>query len=244
MKIIAYYRVSTGAQAQSGLGLEAQTHRVHEFATQNNATIIAAFTETASGKGHDALRQRPELQKAMNKAKLHDAYVCVAKLDRLSRDVAFISRLMAESVPFLVAELGADIDPFMLHIYAAVAQKERSLISQRTREGLAAAKARGVKLGGYRGKTMTGKAQAMGVKARQSIADAHAQQVANEIPDVLAQSMTLRALADELNDRFIPTPSGKGTWSATTASRLLKRLEKMGIEAGDSSFGEEDTWLG
>ena len=103
-----------------------------------------------SGKGADALELRPQLRRALGEAKLRRCSVVVAKLDRLSRDVAFIAGLMAQKVAFIVADLGPDVDPFILHIYAALAEKERALISQRTREALARAKERGVAIGNPR----------------------------------------------------------------------------------------------
>jgi DNA invertase Pin-like site-specific DNA recombinase len=150
---VAYMRVSTGQQGASGLGLEAQRHALAEFAARERFEITETFEEVVSGKGDD-LARRPQLRAALRAArKIRDAdYRCapivIAKLDRLSRDVHFISGLMAEQVPFIVAELGADTDPFLLHIYAALAEKERRLISERTKAGLAAARRRGVKLGG------------------------------------------------------------------------------------------------
>ena len=136
----------------------------------------------------------------------------VAKLDRLSRDVHFISGLMAERVPFVVTELGPDVDPFMLHIYAAVAQKERSLISQRTREALAAAKARGVTLGG-----MTSGS----IKHR----DAAARQ-AEELRPIFAELDGLpdRATARALNERKVATATG-APWSPVTVARVRQRLQ-------------------
>ena len=109
--------------------------------------MLGEFVEVETGKGADALDRRPQLRAALAAAKRHRCHVAVAKLDRLSRDVHFISGLMVHKVPFVVAELGADIDPFVLHLFAALAEKERSLISTRTRQALAAAKARGVTLG-------------------------------------------------------------------------------------------------
>src|SRR4029077_11165645 len=109
--------------------------------------VVAEFTEVETGKGSDALDRRPQLKAALKAAKKARCEVAVAKLDRLSRDVAFIATLMAQRVPFIVTALGKNVDPFMLHIYAAMAQQERAMISRRTKEALAAAKARGVKLG-------------------------------------------------------------------------------------------------
>jgi DNA invertase Pin-like site-specific DNA recombinase len=109
--------------------------------------VLNTFVEVETGKGADALDRRPQLAAALAAAKKHKAAVVVSNLDRLSRDGAFISGLMAQRVPFIVTELGSDVDPFVLHLYAALAEKERALISQRTKAGLAAAKARGTVLG-------------------------------------------------------------------------------------------------
>ncbi len=145
--LVAYYRVSSQKQGRSGLGLEAQRKAVAAFASAEGFEIIAEYTEIETGKGADALDRRPELKAALKAAKKAKASVAVAKLDRLSRDVAFISGLMAQKVPFIVAALGKNVDSFVLHIYAALAQQEREMISRRTKEALQAAKARGVKLG-------------------------------------------------------------------------------------------------
>src|SRR5262245_49101324 len=144
---IMYGRVSTGRQGRSGLGLEAQQAAVASFAAQHGFTLSAEYIEVETGKGHDAVARRPKLAAALAHAKKLKAPVIVSKLCRLGRDVHFISGLMSNRVPFIVAELGPEVDPFMLHIYAAVAQKERSLIAARTSEALQAAKRRGVKLG-------------------------------------------------------------------------------------------------
>jgi len=132
--IIAYVRVSTARQGRSGLGLEAQRTALARFTETEGFRITGEFLEVETGKGADALERRPQLAAALAEARKRRCPVLVAKLDRLSRDVHFISGLMAHKVPFIVAELGADADPFMLHLYAALAEKERSLISQRTRE--------------------------------------------------------------------------------------------------------------
>jgi DNA invertase Pin-like site-specific DNA recombinase len=148
--LVAYYRVSTQKQGRSGLGLEAQRKAVQAFSRAEGFEIIAEFTEIETGKGADALAKRPQLKAAVKLAKAQKASVVVAKLDRLSRDVHFISGLMVHRVPFIVTALGRDVDPFMLHIYAALAEQERRMISQRTSAGLQAAKERGVVLGNVR----------------------------------------------------------------------------------------------
>jgi DNA invertase Pin-like site-specific DNA recombinase len=150
---VEYCRVSTKEQGKSGLGLEAQREAINRFCQVERFEVVASFVEVESGKG-DTLDHRPKLQAALKAArKIKDldyrcAPIIVAKLDRLSRDVHFISGLMVERVPFICADLGTDTDPFLLHIYAAFAERERRMISLRTKEGLARAKARGVQLGG------------------------------------------------------------------------------------------------
>lgn len=114
--ILAYYRVSTQRQGKSGLGLDAQRAAVEHFAEGEGLTIMKEFLEIESGKGADALNLRPKLAAALAEARKQKCAVVVAKLDRLSRDVAFVAGLMSQRVPFVVAELGADADPFMLHI--------------------------------------------------------------------------------------------------------------------------------
>jgi DNA invertase Pin-like site-specific DNA recombinase len=176
--IISYLRVSTSQQGKSGLGIEAQREAIERFAAAEGLQILAELVEVETGKGSDALDRRPVLREALAQARKAKAAVCVAKLDRLSRDVAFISGLMAQKVPFIVAELGADADPFMLHIYAALAEKERSLISERTRLALAQKKAQGALLGN---RTNMAEAQAKGAEANAAAANAFA---ANVLPIV------------------------------------------------------------
>jgi DNA invertase Pin-like site-specific DNA recombinase len=207
---VAYERVSTAGQGKSGLGLAAQRDAISRFAALEGLTIAETFTEVETAKG-DTLARRPQLAAALKAARKLGAPVVVAKLDRLSRDVHFISGLMAEKVPFIVTELGADTDPFMLHIYAALAEKERRLISERTRAGLAAAKAKGTKLGGFN----VGSAEAQQRAAAQAVA----------LAPVLAELASLgpHQAAVELNRRGVATSSG-GRWSATQVSRVRARL--------------------
>ena len=213
---IMYARVSTGRQGRSGLGLEAQQTAIATFATQHGFKLAGEYIETETGKGHDALARRPKLAAALAHAKKLRAPVIVSKLCRLGRDVAFISGLMANRVPFIVAELGPDVDPFMLHIYAAVAQKERSLIAARTSEALQAAKRRGVKLG------RTGRQRA---KENKAAADAQARTLAPTIRALRAAGITsIRAIAAELNKRTVPTARG-AKWHGTSVVRLLNRID-------------------
>lgn len=222
-RAIAYLRVSTAQQGKSGLGLEAQRIAITIFAEAEGIKLIAEFQEVETGKGADALNKRPQLAAALSEAKRNDCAVVVAKLDRLSRDVAFISALMAKRTPFIVAELGADVSPFMLHIYAAVAEQERAMISQRTKEALAAAKSRGVKLGNPR----LAKAQEAASQRRAAIADSFAINVLPIIREIQATGASLRKTAAALNARGVPTARG-GKWAATQISDILKRSAAVG----------------
>ena len=211
---IAYTRVSTASQGRSGLGLEAQQAALARFAKAEGFKLLETFSEVETGKGSDALDRRPQLAEALKLAKRHKAPIIVAKLDRLSRDVHFISGLMAHKTPFIVAELGADADPFMLHLYAALAEKERRLISQRTRDALAAKKAQGVKLGGLNAKGVRNRDEA---KAR-----------AEALRPLMSElsSLSARAIAAELNTRGVATPSG-ARWHTETVLRVQRRLGVM-----------------
>ncbi len=218
-EVIAYIRVSTSQQGRSGLGIEAQRQVLRQFAKAEGLELIREFVEVETGKGSDALDRRPQLKAALAAAKKLRCNVAVAKLDRLSRDVHFISGLMSHRVPFVVAELGADVDPFVLHLFAALAEKERSLISTRTRQALAAAKARGVTLGSPK----LSKARKSAVAAIKANADQHA---ANVLPIIReaqkAGATSLRAIAAALNARGVATARG-GTWAAMSVKNLLDR---------------------
>jgi len=200
--IIAYCRVSTARQGRSGLGLDAQREAVARFAAAEGFEITREFVEVETGKGSDALQRRPELAAALAEARRRKCPIAVAKLDRLSRNVHFISGLMEHRVPFLVTELGRDVDPFMLHIYAALAEKERRLISQRTKAALKAAKARGVRLGN----PQLAEAQSVGAARVRAQADRFAATVLPVIREAQSAGATsLRAIADVLNARGVRT---------------------------------------
>lgn len=217
--IIAYYRVSTVKQGRSGLGLEAQREALARFGATEGFEIVREFVEIETGKGADALDRRPQLAAALAEARRRRCAVGVAKLDRLSRDVHFISGLMAHRVPFLVAELGSDVDPFILHLFAALAEKERAMISTRTREALSRAKARGVKLGGPK----LAQARKAAVKIIKTNADRHAANVLPIIREIQrAGAKSLRAIAEALNARGVATARG-GRWQGMTVSNVLAR---------------------
>jgi DNA invertase Pin-like site-specific DNA recombinase len=206
---IAYIRVSTNKQGKSGLGREAQQAAIQRFAAQEGFAIAQTFTDVQSGKDDD--QKRPQLAAALEAARKAKAPVIVAKLDRLSRDVHFISGLMKHKVAFIVADLGADTDPFMLHIYAALAEKERRMISLRTKDALASAKARGKQLGGLRDHG----------RELQQAAMERAKAIAPFLGELAA--LSARAAAVELNARNVATPTGK-PWSAMTVIRARGRL--------------------
>jgi len=208
--LIAYYRVSTQKQGRSGLGLDAQRAAVHAFAKSEGLEVLGEWIEVETGKGADALDRRPQLAAALKAAKDIGGAIVVAKLDRLSRDVAFIAGLMAQRVPFIVANLGTNADPFMLHIYAALAEQERRMISDRTKAALAGAKARGVQLGN----------QAQADRNR-DLAAARAEELRPVFTDL--QNLSARRAASVLSGMKIPTPTG-APWSDKQVTRVRERL--------------------
>ncbi len=216
---VVYVRVSTAKQGRSGLGIEAQREAIARFAQVEGFEIVAEHVEVETGKGSDALDRRPQLAAALAEARRHRCAVVVAKLDRLSRDVAFIAGLMAQRVPFIVTELGADADPFMIHIYAALAEKERALIAARTKAALAAAKAKGVQLGN---RTNLAGAQGKGALTNAAKADAFAAAISPMIRDARASGASLRDIAAMLNARGVKTARDK-TWAATQIRDILAR---------------------
>lgn len=218
-QFVAYYRVSTQKQGRSGLGLEAQRALVERFAADQGSVIVVDFVEVETGKGADALERRPRLAAALDEARRRGCAVVVAKLDRLSRDVHFISGLMAQRVPFLVAELGPDVDPFLLHLYAALAEKERALISQRTREAMAAAARRGVRFGNP---DMAGM-RVRAASAKRGIAQEFADAMAPVIAGIRARGIvTLEEIAAELT-RMRMAPASDAPWTRKSVARVLAR---------------------
>lgn len=222
-RAIAYIRVSTQGQGKSGLGIEAQRKAIVEFAAREGFELVGEHVEIETGRGSDALDRRPVLATALTEAKRINGAVIVAKLDRLSRDVAFVAGLMSQRVPFVVAELGADADPFMLHIFAALAEKERAMISARTKAALAAAKERGVKLGN----PTLAEARVRAEESRAAGADNFARSIEHVIRTIQAQGVTtLRGIARELVARKVETRRG-GAWTPVQVGDLLKRLDRL-----------------
>lgn len=216
-KAIAYVRVSTSEQGKSGLGLAAQQEAIRRFAEAEGYDIAETMQEVASGKLD--LADRDGLRGALARAaKLH-CPVIVSKLDRLSRDVAFISGLMAKGVPFIVAELGPDVDPFVLHLYAALSEKERKMIGQRTRAALAGKRMREPtwKPGNP---TNLAQAQANGQATNKAKAIEFAAKVLPLVQQYQGQALSLAAIAGKLNGLGVKTARG-GAWYPATVRNLM-----------------------
>jgi len=206
MQYVAYYRVSTQMQGKSGLGLEAQRHAVNAFVGSH--PIIAEYTEIESGKRDD----RPQLEAALDYAKANNAILIIAKLDRLSRDVHFISGLLKRNVPIKACDM-PNADNFQFHIMAAVAEKEREMIAQRTKDAIAAKRARG---------------QQWGTNAASvAEADAFAGSLQETLRGLIDSGIdTPAAIAKELNARAILTPRG-AQWGTGQVVRLLTRIDDI-----------------
>ena len=227
MNAIAYLRVSTVEQGRSGLGLEAQRSAIEAFAAREGLLVNQWHVEVETGKGSDALERRPKLAAALTSARKLGVPVLVSKLDRLSRDVHFISGLMANRVEFIVTELGKQADPFVLHLFAALAEKERQLISSRTRAGLQAAKAKGKALG------TAARAASQEQLKRAGIASAsRADQFARDNRLLLAGAMqatgnNMTAAAIQLNAAGHTSAEGK-PWERRSVAAVIRRLVVMG----------------
>ncbi|RYC34059.1 recombinase family protein [Lichenibacterium minor] len=222
-KFVSYLRVSTAKQGASGLGMDAQRTAVTDFLNGGRWSLIAEVVEVESGKNDD----RPKLAEAMALCRLHGATLVIAKLDRLSRDAHFLLGLQKAGVRFVAADM-PEANEMVVGIMAVVAQAERKMISARTKAALAAAKARGTKLGGDRGNlAVVGAAgRAKGTQVRQSKAKARAGDLAPILSSLQADGVTtLRGLAEALNAREIPTARG-GTWSAVQVQRVLATIER------------------
>jgi DNA invertase Pin-like site-specific DNA recombinase len=220
-KWISYQRVSTQRQGKSGLGLEAQRNAVTEFLNGGNWTLVKEFVEVESGKKAD---NRPELAKAIQACRAYGAKLLIAKLDRLSRDAHFLLGLEKAGIDFVAADM-PNANRLTVGIMAMVAEEERRMISRRTKDALAAAKRRGVKLGGDRGVKPTARARKLATEALQARAAAKAADVGSIIADLQAVGVTSRTgIAAALSERGISTARGNGTWTATQVSRVLARM--------------------
>jgi DNA invertase Pin-like site-specific DNA recombinase len=227
-KFVAYYRVSTERQGRSGLGLEAQQAAVAVYLNGGNWHIVAEFTEVESGRRSD----RPELDKALAAARLHRCPLVVSKVDRLTRSVGFLSRLLEAGVDVRFADLpqiqGAT-GRFLLQQMVAVAELEAGMISTRTKAALTAAKARGKILGGKRIRKSDGKPVVISRAAQETGAAANHKRAADRAFDLAPTiagiqkngATTLQAIAEALNAAGIQTPRGRGKWSPTQVQRTL-----------------------
>jgi DNA invertase Pin-like site-specific DNA recombinase len=218
MRTVAYYRVSTDKQGRSGLGLEAQREAVRAFLDGKGWPPVAEFVEVESGKRKD----RPKLTEAMVACRLYGATLVIAKLDRLARNVAFVSALMESGVEFVAADF-PQANRLTIHILAAVAEHEAEMVSQRTKVALAAAKARGQRLGGFRGYVPSAADRAAAADARAAAARERAGQVLPLVQEIQAAGVTsLAGIARELTKRGVPTPQGAGAWQAVQVQRVLR----------------------
>ena len=229
MLFVGYYRVSTASQGASGLGIEGQQEAVNRFASSRDGTIVEEFIEVESGK----LDARPELCKALAVCRLKNATLLVAKLDRLSRNVAFLSKMMESKVKFIACD-NPEANELTLHILAAVAQAERKAISERTKAALQAAKARG-KLLGFAGRPPeaaraaggrgAAKAGAVSGAVRSAAVAGRAHDLAGIVADLRDRgAVTVRAIGAGLEAAGIPAARG-GKWSPSAVKRLLDLID-------------------
>jgi DNA invertase Pin-like site-specific DNA recombinase len=219
VRAVAYYRVSTEKQGRSGLGLEAQQEAVRAFLKGRGWPPLAEFTEVESGKRSD----RPALAKALEACRLYKATLVIAKLDRLARDAHFLMGLEKAGVDFVAVDM-PDANRLTVRILACVAEDEAERISTRTKAALAAAKARGVQMGGFRGYTPSETDRAKSLETRQAKAKAMGFMLAPTIAELQAAGVTSYAgLAKALNERGITTDRG-GQWHPMGVARLLERI--------------------
>jgi DNA invertase Pin-like site-specific DNA recombinase len=214
-KFVAYYRVSTTGQGVSGLGLEAQREAVERYLNGGSWSLIEAFTEIETGKGANALDRRPQLKAALAYARKHKATLVIAKLDRLARNVHFVSGLLETGVDFVAADR-PDADRFTLHLEAALAEREARVISERTKAALAAAKRRGVVLGAN-GRTLAVRNRAEAVE--------RVAPMAGRLTALRGEGLSLRRIASTLNAEGVSPPGASGgIWHPATVQRALERV--------------------
>jgi DNA invertase Pin-like site-specific DNA recombinase len=219
---VAYYRVSTDKQGKSGLGLEAQKTAVESFLNGGCWKLVRSYTEIESGRNNE----RPQLAAATKACRVYGAKLVIAKLDRLSRDAHFLLGLEKAGVDFVAADM-PHANRLTVRVMALVAEQEAKAISDRTKAALAAAKARGVKLGGFRaGAKVTAKMRRQSILARSEAADARSRDLAPIIAEIQEQGATsLREIAAALTDRGIPMARGGTEWTAMAVSRVLNRAK-------------------
>ncbi|EIC29865.1 recombinase family protein [Methylomicrobium album] len=216
-KFIAYYRVSTQKQGQSGLGLEAQESAVMSYLNGGRWELVESFTEIETGKGANALERRPQLRAALEQCKKMKATLVIAKLDRLARNVHFVSGLIESGVEFMAADM-PHANKTMIQIHAVMSEHERDQISARTKAALTAAKARGVVLGAAGAANLK-----PNIEERQQAAEEFAGKLKGVIEGMKARGLSQRAMCDELNKLGIKTARG-GEWSLIQLQRVMSRI--------------------
>lgn len=219
-KFVAYYRVSTARQGASGLGLDAQREAVARYLNGGEWELVGEFTDTETGKGANALEKRPQLRAALELCKRRGATLIIAKLDRLARNVHFVSGLLETGCDFVAADM-PQANKVMIQMHAVMAEWERDQISKRTKDALAAAKARGAKLG-----TAGAANLKPNVEARQQAASAFAGKLAGVVAGFRARNLSQRDMVAELNALGIKTPNG-GAWHRGQLCRLLERIDAL-----------------
>ena len=222
-RFIAYYRVSTKRQGQSGLGLEAQKAAVEQYVESCSGNLVKSFTETESGRKGD----RPELQGALEACRIHQAKLVIAKLDRLARNASFLLSLRDAGVDFVCCDM-PDANRLTVGILAMVAEDEAERISQRTKAALLAAKARGKRLGTAGPRNLRNRAlgSARGNSVKAQKADRRAEDLAPTIRKLAEEGLSLRKMAERLNSLEIPTARG-GKWTAVQVKRTKERLARQ-----------------
>jgi DNA invertase Pin-like site-specific DNA recombinase len=216
-KFIAYYRVSTQKQGQSGLGLDAQKQAVMNYLNGGHWELIQEFTEVETGKGADALAKRPQLKTAIEIAKKHKATLIIAKLDRLARNVHFVSGLLESGVDFVAADM-PQANKVMIQMHAVMSEWERDQISARTKAALTAAKARGVILGSAGAANLK-----PNIEQRQQAASKFAGRLKGIIEGMKARNLSQRAMVAELNQLGIKTAKGGNKWSLVQLQRVINK---------------------
>lgn len=222
-KFVAYYRVSTAQQGKSGLGVQAQHAAVTAYVQNKSGDIVAEFNEIETGKGANPLSKRPQLAAALTLCRKRKATLIIAKLDRLARNVHFVSGLLETGIEFVAADM-PNANKTMIHMHAVMSEWERDQISERTKAALAAAKARGVKLG------ETGYANLKPhLEVRKDAARAFAARLSTVIAGFQAAGLTQRVMVQKLNDLGISTARG-GRWSLIQLQRLIQRQTALEVK--------------
>lgn len=216
-KFIAYFRVSTQKQGASGLGLDAQREAVSRFLNGGSWEVLEEFIEVETGKGADALAKRPQLKAALDACRKKEAALVIAKLDRLARNVHFVSGLMESKVKFVACDM-PEANELTIHIMAAFAEYEAKRISQRTKDALAIAKARGVVLGKAGADNLR-----PNIEARQQSANDFAERLRPLFDSMKARQLSQRKMVAELNSIGVAAPRGGG-WRLSQAQRIIQRL--------------------